>query len=313
MSSKTKKKAKGEKKKKKVLLQLKQSWTDEELRAVLPLPSPNANKYTRGVLTVVAGSKRYPGAACLTSRAGQRMGAGYTEVITNKTAAGMILASAPSLVARNVKDWRPSELAVLKKGARHAVCIGPGFVRGDALTDELVLGVLKKAKCPVLVDGGGLAAIGSKKVLKALAKRQERGLVTIITPHTGEATRLQDDLRMTSDGPGQLSAVLAMATGAIVVMKGPDTYISIGKQIYPMYEGTPALAKAGTGDVLAGMISALLAQGTEPIGAAVLGATLHARAGIIAAQTYTAVSVTAEDVIEAIPAAIRSLAEPEMA
>lgn len=299
--------------KKKVLWKLGQPWTDEELRSALPVPAPDANKYSRGVLTVVAGSKKYPGAACLASRAGQRMGAGYTEVVTCKRAADLILASYPSIVVHDVGKWDVSDMRDDKKKSRHAVCIGPGFEAGDKRSEQLVLRVLKKAKCPVLVDGGGLSAFGSKEVLKALAKRQERGLATIITPHAGEARRMGEGLGAKQKAPEQLSAVLAMATGAIVVMKGPDTYVSTGKQTYPIYEGTPALAKAGTGDVLAGMIAALLAQDVDPVSAAVLGATLHARAGAIAAQSCTAIGVAPEDVIEAIPAAINSLTQSDPA
>ena len=292
---------------KKKVLQLKQTWSNDELRALLPLPASDAHKYSRGVLTVIAGSKRYPGAACLASRASQRMGAGYTEVITVKAARGLVLASSPSLVVRCMKEWSPDELKKVKKGSKRAVCIGPGFVPDDKRSEKLLLGVLKKARCPVLVDGGALSMLCSKKALKALAKRKDRGLVTVLTPHAGEAKRMQGSLRLRSENPGQLASVLSMATGAIVVMKGPDTFISSGGQVYPMYEGTPALAKAGTGDVLAGMIASLLAQGVDPASAAVLGATLHARAGVAAAQAYTEIGVTAEDVIDHIPQAIRSL------
>lgn len=289
--------------------QLCPPWTDAELRALLPEPAPDANKYSRGVLTVVAGSDSYPGAACLASRAGQRMGAGYTEVVTSKSAMGVVLGAYPSLVVRDADCWQPGDMRNAGKGSRHAVCVGPGLVPGEARTARLVADVLKEAKCPVLVDGGGLADLGSKKALKALSKRREHGRVTVLTPHAGEAARLQRDLGVRADEPAQLAAVLSMATGAIVVVKGPDTFVSNGKKVYPVYEGTPALAKAGTGDVLAGAIAALLAQGVEPVGASVLGAAVHARAGSIAAQSWTTIGTTPEDVIEAIPAAIRSLAE----
>ena len=285
----------------------KRAWTDDDLRAALPEPAADSNKYSRGKLFVIAGSKAYPGAACLAARASQRMGAGYTEVITSKAAIVPLLVSSPSLVVRDVKKWDPAMLANLKDGARHAVCIGPGFALGDTFAGELIVDVLKHAKCPVLVDGGGLSAISTKRALRALANRRENELATIITPHTGEASRLRSDLLLETSDPKNLAKALAMATGAIAVVKGPDTYISAGKRVYTMREGTPALAKAGTGDVLAGMISALLAQGVEPIAACILGTTLHARAGNIAAQTYTTLGVAAEDVINAIPNAIRTL------
>ena len=283
------------------------SWTESQLKAALPELSPDANKYTRGKLIVIAGSERYPGAACLAARGAQRMGAGYTEVVASEAALVPLLVSSPSLVVSKMASWDPGVLANLKEGTLRAVCIGPGFVSGDSSTDRLVVDVLKAAECPVLVDGGGLAVLASKKALKALSKRRDQGFATIITPHTGEAARLCQSLQLESRDAGHLAKALAMATGVVAVVKGPDTYISSGKRAYVMREGTPALAKAGTGDVLAGMIASLLAQGVEPVASAILGTTLHARAGIVAAEARTARSVTAEDVIDAIPVAIRSL------
>lgn len=288
--------------------QMQQPWTDERLASALPIPDASANKYSRGKLTVIAGSKRYPGAACLASRAGQRMGAGYTEVVTDTSVRELVLAASPSLVVRSFKDFSTSELSDPKRKDRRAVCIGPGFAPGDDLANGLVIDVLKQAACPVLVDGGALDVLGSKRALEALATRRERGIATIITPHAGEAARLGESLHKSTDDSSRLAVALATAMGVVGVVKGPDTFISAGEDVYPMREGTPALAKAGTGDVLAGMIAALLAQGVGPLDAAILGTTLHARAGIAAADRYTEIAVTPEDVIESIPDAIRTLA-----
>ena len=101
--------------------------------------------------------------------------------------------------------------------------------------------------------------------------------------------------------------LLADAYAATVVLKGPETVVARGSDTYLMDKGTPALAKAGTGDVLAGIIAAFLAQGISPVQAAVLGARLHADAGNEAARRLGVVSVIPEDVIDCIPAAIREL------
>lgn len=267
-------------------------------------PQEHDNKYTRGKLVVVAGSPRYPGAAVLAARAGQRMGAGYTEVITAREAVDVVRVGSPSLVVRSADDWCPKDLPAYAEGKPCAVCIGPGF-EGSLEEFSLVERVLKQAACPVLVDGGALAALGSAKAQRRLEKRAEKGLATVITPHGGEAARLAAPLSLSTDDPAQLAVGLSLALHSIVVLKGPDTFVADGKRVEPMREGTPALAKAGTGDVLAGMIAALLAQGVEPFDAAFVGAQLHARAGVAAARAYTAVSATAEDVIESIPEAIR--------
>ena len=278
-----------------------------EIRHVeLPWPAENTNKYARGKLTVVAGSARYSGAAVLAALASQRMGAGYTEVVTDPAAVNVVRIASPSLVVRSTDEWKPGELAQSIEGKPCAVCVGPGFAPDDEKAAELVARVLKKAPCPVVVDGGGLARLATKKNLQTLADRFGNGLATVITPHGGEAARLAKSLGLPTGNQEHLAAALSLSTQAIVVLKGPDTYISNGKTTECMKAGTPALAKAGTGDVLAGMIAALLAQGMDPFGAAALGASLHALAGTAAAEAYTEISVVAEDVIAAIPQAIRT-------
>lgn len=267
-------------------------------------PATDANKYTRGKLTVVAGSDRYPGAAVLAARAGQRMGAGYTEVVTAPEAVDVVRIASPSLVVRPFESWKPNGRLVATEDKPCAVCIGPGF-EGSEVEAGLVTRVLKRAACPVLVDGGGLAALIADKALKQLAKRGEGGLPTIITPHGGEAARLAKPFSLPTVDSEQLAVGLSLALHAIVVLKGPITYVADGKRVEAMREGTPALAKAGTGDVLAGMIGALLAQGADPFEAAFAGAELHARAGQAAAGRLTDIAVTAEDVIEAIPEALQ--------
>lgn len=268
----------------------------------LPWPAADANKYSRGKLIVVAGSARYPGAAALAARAAQRMGAGYVEVVTAKSAVDVVRAAAPSLVVRPFSEWGAGDIPESTEDRPCAVCVGPGF-EGDK-RDRVVLDVLSHAECPVLVDGGGLRNLGSGIASTIL---HERTWPTVITPHAGEAARLAEPLRLLDSEPDQQAAGLALAFKAVVVLKGPDTFVSDGKRIEAMTAGTPALAKAGTGDVLAGMIGALLAQGVDPFSSAFTGSILHALAGVAAAETYTEIAACPEDVIEAIPLAIKAL------
>lgn len=273
----------------------------------LLVPDAQANKYTRGKLTVIAGSARYPGAAVLAARASQRMGAGYTEVVTAKQAVDIVRNASASLVVRRFSEWDASELPAFSEKKPCAVCLGPGFEGSEAEID-VVNAVLGKAHCPVLVDGGALFTLAlSKKALKLLMKRAEAGCPTMVTPHGGEAARLARSFDLRGSSIKKISAGLAYALQATVVLKGPDTCISNGTTSIVVTEGTAALAKAGTGDVLAGMISALLAQGLEPMTAARLGVVAHARAGAVAAEDLTEIAVIAEDVIDRIPAALKTL------
>lgn len=135
----------------------------------------------------------------------------------------------------------------------------------------------------------------------------------VITPHGGEAARLLKAARLDEDArsrrwePERMAFELARAYRCVAVLKGPDTFVSDGATVAAVRLGTPALAKAGTGDVLAGIIGALLAQGVSAVDAAVLGATLHAEAGRAAAAQLTEIAVTPEDVIDFLPAAIRAV------
>lgn len=278
----------------------------DELVALVPLPADDANKYARGTLAAVVGSERYPGAACLAACASQRMGAGYTEVFTHPAAVDLVRGCRPSLVVRP-RSALPANLPPSRPGKPRAYLAGCGFEVEDPESAKLVHALLKRAEAPVLVDGGGLDSLASEKGRRLLKRRFLNGLPTVVTPHAGEAARLARPLGLDTDDPCALARALSLAYGVIAVVKGPVTYISDGEEVVCMAHGTPALAKAGTGDVLAGMTAALLAQGLDALDAAVLGAELHARAGLAAAARWSVVSATAEDVIESIPAALAEL------
>lgn len=281
---------------------------EEIARQALPWPAEDANKFTRGKLTLVAGSARFPGAAALAARASQRMGAGYTEVVCAPESVVSAWLASPALVVRSWDDWEAESLPASRAGKPTAVCVGPGFDASEDDEADLLFDVLAEARCPVVVDGGALSFLCQKRALRYLERRFVEGLETVITPHGGEAARLVKawglDVNLQE---AELAQTLASAFGVTVALKGPVTYIADDERVVVMDEGTPALAKAGTGDVLAGMVGALLAQGVAAFEATVCASLLHARAGRIAAEALTDIGVAAEDVVEAIPAAIRTL------
>lgn len=283
-----------------------QEYTNAELADLLPWPSADANKYTRGMLTAVVGSERYPGAACLAAWASQCMGAGYTQVFTHPTAVSLVQSFRPSLVARP-HTTLPQKLSPSLPNKPCAYLVGCGFDAEEVASEKLVHFVLEHAEAPVLVDGSGLAAITSEKGHHLLQQRFLNGHATVIAPHTGEASQLARVFNLPTSDPCELARLLALTYGVVAAVKGPTTFISDGEETLRMSNGTPALAKAGTGDVLAGMIGALLAQGMEALAASALGTELHARAGLAAAQHLTNISVCAEDVIEYLPVAIAEL------
>ena len=279
------------------------------IRRLLPYPSPDANKYSRGKLVVVAGSARYPGAAVLAARAGQRMGAGYTEVVTAPQAATIALNASPSLVVRSLDDWKPTDIPQFTPAKPVAVCLGPGFDSSDDRCNDLVFEVLGAAECPVIVDGGALSALEQIRAERFLERRADAGWPTVITPHGGEAARLGSawGLDVASFDQEDFAMELADRLCCTVVLKGPDTVVACSDQSFRMGFGGPELAKAGTGDVLAGMVGALLAQGMNAFDAVFLAVGLHALAGAAAAEQLTSISVCAEDVLDSIPDVLRRI------
>lgn len=169
--------------------------------------------------------------------------------------------------------------------------------------------MLKNTKWPVVLDGGALSSFKSLKVVQAIEDRNKNNAPTIITPHMGEAKSIlenlcEEEITLSKD----IAIKLAGLTNCIVVLKGPNTFICDDKKLYIMKKGSAVLAKAGSGDVLAGIIGGVLCQNTiNAYLACVLATNLHAIAGNLCAKDLSDVSVLPEDIIEGIPQAINTL------
>jgi NAD(P)H-hydrate epimerase len=317
--------------------------TDDELAALLPPIPHDAHKYTRGSLLVLAGSARFPGAAVLAAQAAARTGAGYVTLVVPEPAAATArahLLSIPVLSAPATDGAFAADAAdALRNQLNHAdaVVLGPGLTTAPsaALFVEAVLrgAASGGTRCPVLLDadalnllavqadeptgteGDGATVPFAKAFLVAAESTAANGTVApspsvptpsatlVLTPHAGELARL---LNATGAADAQQ---LAEALNAVVVAKGPETHIVSPTQSYRSTAGTPALAKAGTGDVLSGVIGSLLAQGAGPFNAAVLGVELHGRAGRLAEHHLGQRAVCPEDIIEALPLILKQLEE----
>lgn len=292
--------------------------TSKRAARALPILKPDANKYTRGVCELVVGSERFAGAAVLAAKAANRMGAGYVKVYACDRVAAALHAVQPSSVVLPADAFAA---CAHDEDERHprAVVVGCGM-EADAGGRRLAMEVLAAARTAVLVDGGGLAALACDEGVSVLERRFSEGLATVITPHAGEAARLArffegrgvpgfDAFRADS---AHAASALARACHAVCVLKGPNTFIATGSERTPdevavMAEGTPVLAKAGTGDILAGAIGALLAQGCDPLDACIAATFVHARSGVLAAAATAQLCVTAEDIIDHLAPAVASL------
>jgi NAD(P)H-hydrate epimerase len=284
----------------------------------LPEIRSDTHKYARGSLLVVGGSARYPGAAILAAKAGALAGAGYVSLAVPTSAVAAAQAHLLSIPVIRVPELRGafvrSALDFLLATVRHAdaMVLGPGMTLTDS-TCDFVCSILKWRErrgplaLPLVVDADGLGALSDLAQKRVLVGPAPESPTCVLTPHQGELDRL---CQATRTG---CAAELASFYHAVVVHKGPTTTITDGVRSQVVDEGSAALATAGTGDVLAGVIGSLLAQNLRAglshrdaaFEAAVSGVILHARAGRVAEHLDGIRSVTAESVLEAIPAVLR--------
>ena len=256
--------------------------------------APSAHKW-RSAVWIVAGSPGMGGAAALCSAAAARTGAGYVRLSTPGGPAGGVPVETV-VTELPVGDW--AQLVLDDLDRFHAVVVGNGLgVAPDAAGEirELVAGATSRG-LPTVVDADGLTALG-RDVSELV------GPATVLTPHDGEFARLAGH----PPGVDRLAAArrLAVDSGAVVLLKGRATVIATpdGSTLVTT-TGDERLATAGTGDVLAGVIGALLAQGLEPGHAAAAGAFLHGHAGALGWQR----GLVAGDLPDAMPAALAEVA-----
>ena len=283
-------------------------WSDAEYAALLPLPAPDAHKNQRGRVLVVAGSGAYPGAAVLAVRGAQRMGAGYVTLAVPATVARVVQSHLVSGVVVGMPE-NPGHTFASRDADRildmvsdyDAVVLGPGLtVARGAVT--VVRTLVASLPIPLVVDADGLNALVDATELLA-----SREAPTVITPHPGELGRLLCGSAVDVQA-NRLQAASVLGRGTVsCVLKGAGTVTAGQGRAVINTSGGPALATAGTGDVLAGMIGALLATGRSSLEAGALGAFLHGRAGEAAAELLTPVCVNAEDIPDQIPVAVAEL------
>ena len=229
--------------------------------------STTDNKFSRGVVAVCAGSKKYPGAAVLAVGGARRGNAGYVKFLTTNQALS-------SLVVSQFPDVVP--ISNLKSERVDSILVGPGGSTLDSFPD-----------IPLVLDGAAISKVRNLKVRKSL---------TVITPHEGELKYLGTKF----DGSREeIAKAIAIKFGVIVVLKGSRTIVADSDQIFIDRFGGPELATAGTGDVLAGLIASFLVSnkdGFDGFNLVCDAVSLHSKAGRRAANKFT--SVTALEVLE---------------
>jgi hydroxyethylthiazole kinase-like uncharacterized protein yjeF len=276
-----------------------------DVLALAPHRGAGSTKFSSGQVVVVGGSRGLTGAVCMSSLAAIRSGAGYATVavptdlehIFEVKLTEVMSVGCASREGRLRRAASEQVLAVCERAA--AVVLGPGIGREEG-TRDLVRELAQRIETPLVIDADGLNA--HAKRLKSLA---ERGLPTVLTPHEGELGRLLDvDADKVKSKRLACAREAATLSGAIVVLKGDDTIVTDGRRVAVNQVSSPSLATAGTGDVLSGMIAALIARGLDPFTGTCAAVIAHTRAGRLAADRVGTDSVIAGDVIEAIPAGL---------
>ncbi|MFI5620661.1 NAD(P)H-hydrate dehydratase [Streptomyces sp. NPDC051567] len=260
-----------------------QALQHADVAALLPVPTATSDKYRRGVVGVLAGSRQYPGAAVLAVAGALRGGAGAVRYVGPADRA--VLARYPE--------------TLIGPGRVQAWVAGPGL--GEGRAGEVA--ELLAQDVPVLVDADGLRGL-DPGVLRA------RAAPTLLTPHAGEAAALLGVARESVEA-GRLAAVRALAEryGATVLLKGSTTLVAgAGGPVRVNPTGTAWLATAGSGDVLAGLAGALLAGGLSGADAGAVAAYLH---GLAARRAASGAPVLAQQVAEALPGAWRDVRSPD--
>ena len=277
----------------------------------LPARPDRAHKGDFGRLLVVAGSLEFPGAAILAALGAMRAGAGVVRVASADSVAARLAGSVPELTWMALDEEAPGLIAPggwrrVTTAARDydALVIGPGLGRQPA-TQRRTRQLIGAVTLPVVVDADALNALASEA-------RWWRSIRTslVLTPHPGEFARLAGAGPDAADDEARAEAASEAAARweHVVVLKGARTVVADpGGELYRADVATPALATAGSGDVLAGVIGAFLAGGAPPLAAAACGVAVHGAAGLIAADRIGSAGVMARDVANLLPEAIAQL------
>ncbi|MBS5666921.1 MAG: NAD(P)H-hydrate dehydratase [Firmicutes bacterium] len=270
----------------------------ETVLSLLPDRNPWGHKGDFGKLLLLCGSRGYTGAAFFAAMGALRSGAGLVFLGVPESIYGIeavklnepVIFPLPDADGRLSADAVPEILSRLPR--MDAVLVGPGLGQSEG-TLAVVRAVLEKAECPVVVDADGINVLRAHRDLL-----RGRKSPTILTPHDGEVARLGGII-----GEDRMAAAAALADdlGCVVLLKGHETCVTDGTDGYINPTGNPGMAVGGSGDVLAGVITALLGAGLPPLEAAACGAWLHGAAGDRCAAELGQYGMLPTDMLSALP------------
>jgi len=268
----------------------------------LPARPLEGHKGLFGRVLVVGGDDEMIGAPVLAGAAALHLGSGLVQIAVPRSILPAAISITPELIGLGLGQRSGERRLIEACDAADALVIGPGMGRSRRAFQR-VLKLIKLEK-PMVIDADALNALAAQRAWpKPFAAR------AVLTPHPGEMARLahlfgRPDVPRDPDGRIDITVEAARAFIQVVVLKGHRTVVSDGRQYYVNATGDSTLSKAGSGDVLSGMIGCLLGQGMPPLEAAVAAVWLHGRAGEIAGMKHGRRSALAREVIDEISAAV---------
>lgn len=275
----------------------------------LPPRSPESHKGDFGRALLVGGSRGMAGAIALAGMACLRSGAGLVKLATPTACLATVAGFEPSYMTAPLPEDAEGRIALAARQTllpllADATCIalGPGLGRTADLT-QLVGWLYHSTPQPMVVDADALFALAQPG-----NERKPPAGPRILTPHPGEFARLAPDCGKTRDEQIQAAEQLAREWGVVVLLKGHRTLVTDGTRSAFNTTGNPGMATGGCGDVLTGIITALVCQRLSPFEAAVLGAHVHGLAGDLAAAELGEVSLVASDLVRYLPKALQAVA-----
>ncbi|HYG76684.1 MAG TPA: NAD(P)H-hydrate dehydratase [Planctomycetota bacterium] len=277
----------------------------------LPQRATDANKGSCGRVLIVGGSRGMAGAPCLAARAAYRSGAGLVRVVVPRSIWDVVAIKLDECTTLGLESTREGTFADLRQICEEesAWCdvavLGPGISSHSTRT----LGQVRRCACvfnaPLVLDADALNAFALHNLseLGEVRAKQKNAAPLVLTPHPGEMARLLKDtiVNVQTDRQEAALACQKLTHGGVVVLKGESTVVTDGERVYVNPTGNPGMATGGTGDVLCGIIAALIGQRMSAYDAACLGVYLHGLAGDLAAKRLGMWSLIASDLIDELP------------
>ncbi len=273
----------------------------------LPQRPSDSNKATFGRVLIVAGSAGMSGAAVMSASAALRAGAGLVTLAIPQYVWPIVTGANPCYLTVPLPDDDEGRFSsgaepwILELAeTQDVMAVGPGLGRSEALT-ALITNILAHVRIPVILDADALNAV--QQCPERL--RVHKGPL-IMTPHPGEIARLKaTDVPSVQSNRTEVATRFAAECNAVVALKGKGTIVTDGRRMYLNMTGNPGMATGGTGDVLTGMVAAMVGQGLAPFEATQLGVHIHGLAGDLARDDLGEISMIATDLIDYLPKAFR--------